>query len=97
MPTTLTRLQALLTHDYPLQIDQLGADAALASLGIDSLGVAELLFNVEDEFKLTLPREPVSLVTVGDVACFIDTLLAAQRGLSVAASAAPVSHPTPPA
>ena len=34
-------------------------DAPLEELGIDSLGVAELLFNVEDEFKVTMPPEPV--------------------------------------
>lgn len=95
-PTTLVRLQALLMQNYPVHIDRLGADAALASLGLDSLGVAELLFNVEDEFELTLPREPVALVTVGDVAQFIDALLGAQHGRAASASAAPVAR-LPPA
>lgn len=74
--TTLDRLRCLLMRDYQLDADRLGADAALDSLGIDSLGVAELLFTLEDEFSVTLPSAPVQLVTVGDVATFIDALLA---------------------
>ena len=69
------------------------AEAPLEGLGLDSLGVAELLFNIEDEFKLTLPREPVALVTVGDVVAFIDSLVAQQQagagaGAGVAAASA---------
>lgn len=79
MTTTFDRLCAILLKDYKLTPDQLTADAPLEALGIDSLGVAELLFNVEDEFKISLPPEPVELLTIGDVAQFIDRLIAAQH------------------
>lgn len=85
-PSTLDRLRAILVKDYQLAADAVTADAALEGLGIDSLGVAELLFNIEDEFKLTLPREPVALATVGDVAGFIDGLLAQQQAAPGAAA-----------
>ena len=78
-PPTLDRLRAILVKDYQLAPEAVTAEAPLEGLGIDSLGVAELLFNIEDEFKLTLPREPVALVTVGDVAAFIDGLVAQQQ------------------
>lgn len=79
MTTTFDRLCAILLKDYKLTPDQLTADAPLEALGIDSLGVAELLFNVEDEFKISLPPEPVELVTIGDIAQFIDRLIVAQH------------------
>ena len=41
--------------------------------------MAELLFNVEDEFGITLPPEPVQLPTLGDVVNFIDALILAQK------------------
>jgi acyl carrier protein len=83
MKTTLQRLQAIVAKDHKLDIDIITADASLESLGIDSLGVAELLFNIEDEFRVRLPVEPVDgLTTVGDVARFIDTLIAAQPALT---------------
>jgi len=80
MTTTFDRLCAILARDYPLQPAQLTPDAPLESLGIDSLGVAELLFNVEDAFGIALPAQPVALQTVGDVARFIDSLIAARAG-----------------
>ena len=77
MKTTFQRLQTIVARDYKLDTDTITPDSSLESLGIDSLGVAELLFNIEDEFHVTLPIEPVyDLTTVGDVARFIDTLIA---------------------
>lgn len=78
--STLERLRAILVRDYKLAPEALTAEAPLEGLGIDSLGVAELLFNVEDEFGITLPPEPVQLPTVGDVVDYIDRLIAAQKG-----------------
>jgi acyl carrier protein len=79
MTTTFEHLRAILVKDYKLDPDALTLDAPLEGLGIDSLGVAELLFNVEDEFKITLPPQAVTLPTVGDVVRFIDDLMAAQH------------------
>ena len=80
--TTLERLQELLVNDYQLDIATLTPETSFETLGIDSLGMAELLFNVEDEFRITLPPEPVQLPTVGDVVRYIDELVAAQHGAS---------------
>ena len=77
MTPTIDRLRAILVKDYKLTPEALSPDATLESLGLDSLGVAELLFNVEDEFKIRLPAEPVQLPTLGHVVEFIDALVAA--------------------
>lgn len=78
MTNTFDRLKTILIKDYKLAPEVLTPDASLDGLGIDSLGVAELLFNVEDEFHVTLPPDPVSLATVGDVVLFIDGLIDAR-------------------
>lgn len=88
MTATLERLRAILVKDYKLAPEALTLDAPLEGLGIDSLGVAELLFNVEDEFKVILPPEPVQLATLGDVVRFIDGLVAAQGSGTVAPAGA---------
>ena len=90
--TTFERLRAILVRDYKLAPEALTPEAPLEGLGIDSLGVAELLFNVEDEFRITLPPEPVQLPTVGDVVDYIDRLVAAQNG--GAASTDTAAEPT---
>ncbi len=78
MNTTIDRLRVLLVKDYKLDPATLMPDAPLEALGIDSLGVAELMFNIEDEFKVTIPDAPVVLKTVGDVVSYIDGLVATQ-------------------
>jgi acyl carrier protein len=78
MTTTFEHLRAMLVKDYPLTPDVVTMDASLEALGIDSLGVAELLFNVEDTFGITLSPDAVQLLTLGDVVHFIDDLIAKQ-------------------
>jgi acyl carrier protein len=78
MTTTFDRLQAILIKDYQFAPDVLVPDSVLEDLGIDSLGTAELLFNIEDEFGVTLPPESVQLTTLGDVVGFIDDLILTQ-------------------
>jgi len=78
MTNTYERLQAILAKDYQLAPERITLDAPLEALGIDSLGLADMLFNVEDEFHITLPMEAVVLPTIGDVVAFIDGLIAAQ-------------------
>jgi len=78
MNTTFERLSAILMKDYVLSADRLTLDAPLEGLGIDSLGTVELLWNIEDEFKIKLPAEPVQLLTVGDVVRYVDDLVASQ-------------------
>ena len=80
MTTTFEHLCAILVKDYKLDASLLTLDAPLEALGIDSLGVAELLFNVEDEFHITLSPDAVQLLTLGDVVRFIDELVALQHG-----------------
>lgn len=78
MSTTFERLRTILQKDYAVAPEQLTMDSTLQDLGIDSLGVVELLFTVEDTFDLRLPSEPVPMHSVGDVVRYIDELSAAK-------------------
>ena len=80
MNTTVELLREILVKDYKLDPDSLTLDTPLEDLGIDSLGVAELLFTVEDVFKVKVSTESVKLTTVGDVVGYVDALVAAQHG-----------------
>jgi acyl carrier protein len=78
MTTTFDRLCTILKKDYKALPGQLTPDTPLESLGIDSLGTVELLWNIEDAFRIKLPSEPVDLPTLGDVVRYVDDLVAAQ-------------------
>jgi len=94
MSATLERLRTILARDYKLAPDAVTPDATLEALGIDSLGVAELLWTVEDELKIKLAAPPDSLQTVGDVVAWLDETVRAQ---SAAAPGAPAATDAPEA
>ena len=91
MNPTFEWLRTALARDYKLDSDQLMPDTALEDIGVDSLAVAELLFNVEDAFKITFPSDQVALITLGDVGAYIDTIIASQHGEKNKFATAPVS------
>jgi acyl carrier protein len=90
MTTTFDRLSTVLIKDYKFEPDRLVLDAPLEELGIDSLGTAELLFNIEDEFGVIIPPDPVELNTLGDVVNFIDAMVAQQSVSQVLVPSSPI-------
>ena len=61
--TTTDRIIAMLVMGFKVDRAQLSPAARLEDIGIDSIGVAELLFNIEDEFQLKLPDVPLDLAS----------------------------------
>jgi acyl carrier protein len=76
--TTLERVQTILSAHYPVQLQTLTPEARLEQLEIDSLGIMELFFAIEDEFGITVPNEKRAMHTIGDLVDYIDELLAQQ-------------------
>ena len=58
--------------------DQVVNDALLADLGVDSLMLAELMFEAEDRLGISIDSNVTIPKTVGDMVQLIDTLLAAK-------------------
>ncbi len=92
---TFERLSAILVRENKLAPERLTTEARLDSLDIDSLGSVELLWHIEDCFKVKLPSEPVDLATLGDVVVFIDGLLAQQTSAASPSPAAASGSQTP--
>ena len=86
MPSTFEQLRDILVRDYSVDADAIALETLFDSLGIDSLGLAEMLFTLEDEFKVSVSQDPVQLVTVADVVAYIDGLVAAQGGIPMDAA-----------
>jgi acyl carrier protein len=89
---TLELVQDILIKEYSLTRAQLAPDALLATVGVDSLGLIELMFQVEDRLGVTLPDDKApALSTVGDLVDYMDALMAPQP--LVSADIAPVATP----
>lgn len=93
MSTTLETLQGLIARTQKLPPETLAPEASLESLGIDSLGLMELVFDLEDAFGIKVPSERATLSTVGDVVAWVDSLVAQQRGGEQAPATVATSGP----
>ena len=80
--TTLERLQKLLAREFDLTAEALVPAATLESLDIDSLRMIEILFGIEEAFGVTVSAEQAEIrarvSTLGDLAAYVDELLAAR-------------------
>jgi acyl carrier protein len=74
---TLDTLVDILARDYCVAREQIQPEATLDTLGLDSLSVLELMFKIEDRYKVKITGDtPTDLRTVSDVVRYIDSLLA---------------------
>lgn len=74
---TLDTLKDILARDYCVARERIQPEATLETLGLDSLSVLELMFKIEDRYKVKITEDtPADLLTVSDVVRYIDSLLA---------------------
>jgi acyl carrier protein len=78
--SSLQTIQRMMVEQFDLKLENLSPDTQLDSLGLDSLSVIEFMFSLEDELKIRLTDERAELKTVGDVASFVDKIIAGQKG-----------------
>jgi acyl carrier protein len=81
MSTTLERVKRLFVNKFDFNIEKLQPTTTLEELGLDSLDKVELMFDIEDEFKIRIPDEEyqkLKVTTIQEVADAIDTFLSEQ-------------------
>lgn len=72
--STLDELKELIHTTFGIEVATLEPDNPLADYGLDSLALAELLFTVEEHFKITLPEHRTDVKTLAGLAGLIDEL-----------------------
>ena len=78
--TTLDRLAHLIHDKFGVALDVIDPDAPFASYDLDSLTVAELMFEIDDSFGVTVPDSAATTVTtLRGLAALIDGLPAAAQ------------------
>ncbi len=71
-------LAQVLSEKYDVSSDVISPEATLTELGLDSLTVVELLFDVEDEFGIEVPEERATFQTLAEAAALVDELVQAK-------------------
>jgi acyl carrier protein len=76
MTTTFETMKRIIVKDYELAPERLTPETPLADVELDSLAITELIFALEDEFKVTAKTNGQGMQTLGDIAAYIDQLIA---------------------
>ncbi len=88
--STLDTLMDILVRDYGVAREQVTSEATLATLGLDSLSLLELMFKIEDCYGVKIADDtPTDLATVNDVVRYIDGLITRKPGCAAGASNVP--------
>ena len=90
--TTFDGLRTIIVRDFELPSERLRRDTALEEVELDSLAVTELVFTLEDEFHVTAGNVNPSFKNLGDIADYIDQLIA-ERDAPPKASNGPAPKP----
>ncbi len=70
----------LLVQKYGVDATKVSPDATMADLGLDSLSVAEMIFDIEDLFSIEVNADDAEFKTFGDAVALVDRYLAAKGG-----------------
>ena len=88
MTTTFDGLRDLIVRDFELPPERLRRDTPLEEIELDSLAITELVFALEDEYHVTAGNVNPSFKNLGDIADYIDQLIAERDAAPKAAHAA---------
>ena len=76
---TLHTIRSLAAAQFGGDADAIDVDVPVNQLGIDSLGLLEFLFELEDRFAVPIPPESLNgIPTLRQVAAAVDALLDAR-------------------
>jgi acyl carrier protein len=76
---TFERLRQILAKEFEVAPELIQPTARMDQLAIDSLAVIEVMFRLEDEFKISFPQNPGGVDTLGGLASYVDRLVKEQR------------------
>ena len=71
-------IKQLLVEKHDVKAEVISPDAKLVELGLDSLSIAELMFDVADKYGIDIPDERANFTTLGEGAALVDELIQAK-------------------
>jgi acyl carrier protein len=77
----LDDVKMIISKQIPVPLDQLSSETRLEAIGIESLDVIEIIYALEDKYKIAIPfnaneSATVAFETIGEVAKAVQELLA---------------------
>ncbi len=77
--STFADVQAMLTSKFDVKAELIQPEAKLVDLGLDSLSIAELIFDIGDKYDIEIPEDDLEFqTTLQDAVALVDRLRAAK-------------------
>jgi len=73
------QIKSMIADHFGVDLGKLTPETEIASLGIDSLGMIEFMFEMEDKLKIRMSDSRTPLVTVADVIAEIERAVQQQQ------------------
>lgn len=64
----------MIAEKFELDANSVAMTSSMESMGLDSLAVFDLIFDIEAKFGITVSNDEVKIETVADVVALIDRL-----------------------
>ena len=81
--SSLEELKSIIQTKFGLDPSAIDAHASIREQGLDSLALAELLFEIEDRLHIDLPNDDASIDTLAQLAEWVDRIRAEKAAASV--------------
>jgi acyl carrier protein len=65
----------ILVSEFGARPDEITPESTLVSLGLDSLSMAELITEIEEEFDIEISTEQARFSTLGEASVVVDALI----------------------
>jgi len=77
--STFADVQEMLTGKFDVKAELIRPEAKLADLGLDSLSIAELVFDIGEKYDIEIPEDDLEFqTTLDDAVALVDRLRAAR-------------------
>jgi acyl carrier protein len=72
-------IRQVLIEKHEVKPEAIRPEATLVDLGLDSLGTAELMFDVADKYDIDIPDDRSNFSTLGEAVALVDEFVKAKR------------------
>lgn len=80
MTSSFDYIRQTLIDKFEVDKDAISREATFETLGLDSLTMVELMFDVSEKYDIDIPTDKLDLKTLGEAVKLIDETLQAKNG-----------------
>ena len=73
-------IRQLLIDKFDVDANAIAPEATLESLGLDSLTMVELMFDISEKYDIEIPTDKLDFKTLGEAVALIDETVQAKSG-----------------